>query len=126
MTNVRSASAGSNGAAGASARSSVASASRTGTASAKARSVGCIPRDVRTRSGSPSTEIALATRPVLFALARTLAVAPGGAARETLIADAFGARRVNESHRARLRVEIGRLRRALAPVAEIRATADGF
>src|SRR5437868_2091825 len=58
----------------------------------------------------------LARRPVLFALARALAEAwPGDVDRNTLIARAFGARRPNESHRARLRVEIGRLRARAAP-----------
>jgi hypothetical protein len=71
--------------------------------------------------------VALAKRPVLFALARTLAEAgPGGASRGTLLSHAFGARHADESHRARLRVEIGRLRTKLAPIADIRATGDGF
>lgn len=71
--------------------------------------------------------VALARRPVLFALARTLAEAwPGDAARGTLLARAFQARHADESHRARLRVEIGRLRAKLAPLADIRATDDGF
>jgi len=64
---------------------------------------------------------------VLFALARGLAEAwPGDAAREVLLASAFGARHADESHRARLRVEIGRLRRALRGIAGIRATPGGF
>lgn len=76
------------------------------------------------RSG---TVIGLSARPVLFALVRTLAQAwPGDARRATLLARAFGARHVDESHRARLRVEIGRLRKALSPVAGISATRDGF
>jgi DNA-binding winged helix-turn-helix (wHTH) protein len=71
--------------------------------------------------------ISLARRPVLFALARALAEAwPADVARETLLARAFGARHVDESHRARLRVEIGRLRRMLASLASINATARGF
>ena len=74
-----------------------------------------------------STVIPLATRPVLFALARTLAEAwPGDAPRDVLIARAFGSRFTDESHRARLRVEIGRLRAALRQVAEVRATKRGF
>jgi hypothetical protein len=69
----------------------------------------------------------LARRPVLFALARALAEAwPGDVDRQTLIARAFGARRPNESHRARLRVEIGRLRALVAPLARIEATSQGF
>lgn len=71
--------------------------------------------------------VSLATRPVLFALARTLAQAwPGGASRAALIARAFGSRFADESHRARLRVEIGRLRMALSPVARVTATQGGF
>ncbi|WP_413987725.1 helix-turn-helix domain-containing protein [Labrys okinawensis] len=71
--------------------------------------------------------IPLATRPVLFALARTLAEAwPGDVTRELLLARAFGARHADESHRARLRVEIGRLRSILHSVADISATKQGF
>jgi hypothetical protein len=69
----------------------------------------------------------LARRPVLFALARTLAEAwPGDVERETLIASVFRTRRPGESHRARLRVEIGRLRTLVAGLARIEATARGF
>src|SRR5512134_3532410 len=69
----------------------------------------------------------LARRPVLFALARALAEAwPGDVDRHALIARAFGARRPNESHRARLRVEIGRLRALVSALARIEATARGF
>jgi hypothetical protein len=69
----------------------------------------------------------LARRPVLFALARALAEAwPDDVDRRVLIACAFGARRPNESHRARLRVEIGRLRALVAALARIEATARGF
>jgi hypothetical protein len=73
--------------------------------------------------------ISLASRPVLFALAEALAeVSPDGQSRAALIERAFGARRITESLRARLRVEIGRLRRALEPLGEmsIEATAEGF
>jgi len=71
--------------------------------------------------------VALATRPVLFALARTLAESwPGDASRELLLARAFRARHADESHRARLRVEIGRLRAALQDVASVSATKRGF
>jgi DNA-binding transcriptional ArsR family regulator len=71
--------------------------------------------------------VRLSRRPVLFALLRGLAEAwPGDAARASLIERAFGARRINASHRARLRVEMGRLRRELRPLADIRATAGGF
>ena len=69
----------------------------------------------------------LARRPVLFALARALAEAwPGDVDRHSLIECAFGARHPNESHRARLRVEIGRLRALVADLARIEATARGF
>lgn len=69
----------------------------------------------------------LARRPILFALVRALAEAwPDDASREALIERAFGTQRPNESHRARLRVELGRLRRELRGLAEIRATARGF
>jgi DNA-binding transcriptional ArsR family regulator len=71
--------------------------------------------------------VRLARRPVLFALLCGLAEAwPAEAARQDLMGRAFGARRTNPSHRARLRVGMGRLRRALRPLAEIRATAGGF
>jgi len=69
----------------------------------------------------------LARRPVLFALARALAEAwPGDADRHALIERAFRTRRPDESHRARLRVEIGRLRALVAPLARIEASARGF
>jgi tetratricopeptide (TPR) repeat protein len=72
-------------------------------------------------------EVRLARRPVLFALLRSLAEAwPGEATRETLCERAFRARRINESHRARLRVELGRLRRELRSLADVRATPAGF
>src|SRR5690349_7633950 len=69
----------------------------------------------------------LTRRPVLFALARTLAEAwPDAADREALIADAFRTRHPDETHRARLRVEIGRLRALVAALAQIEATPRGF
>ncbi|MBR0784246.1 helix-turn-helix domain-containing protein [Bradyrhizobium iriomotense] len=71
--------------------------------------------------------VPLGTRPVLFALARLLAQAwPADVSRERLISGAFQARHVDESHRARLRVEIGRLRTQLKPLADISATRQGF
>ncbi len=73
------------------------------------------------------TVVSLTTRPVLFALARALGEAwPGDVPRDVLLARAFGARFVDESHRARLRVEVGRLRRMLRPLAGIAATRRGF
>jgi hypothetical protein len=71
--------------------------------------------------------ISLATRPVLFALARALAEAwPGDVERGVLLARAFHAKHADESHRARLRVEIGRLRAELRDLADISATEPGF
>ena len=73
------------------------------------------------------TVVSLAGRPVLFALARALGEAwPGDAPRDALIARAFGSRFTDESHRARLRVEVGRLRRKLRPLADVTATKHGF
>lgn len=77
--------------------------------------------------GTPGTRIALAGRPLLFTLARLLAEAwPADVPRTLLMARAFGARHADDSHRARLRVEIGRLRQLLLPVAELVATPQGF
>ncbi len=71
--------------------------------------------------------ISLASRPVLFALMRLLGETwPQDAYREALLVRAFRARKADESHRARLRVEIGRLREAIRPLAEIQATERGF
>lgn len=71
--------------------------------------------------------VALATRPVLFNLLQLLAEAwPGDVPRETLIARAFRLKLDDESHRVRLRVEIGRLRAALKPLAGITATSRGY
>ncbi|HEY3792716.1 MAG TPA: helix-turn-helix domain-containing protein [Bradyrhizobium sp.] len=73
------------------------------------------------------TIVPLATRPVLFALARALAEAwPGDVTRSVLLARAFRAKHADESHRARLRVEIGRLRAELRNSAEVSATERGF
>ncbi len=71
--------------------------------------------------------VSLATRPVLFALARALAEAwPADVPRSTLLARAFRAKHADDSHRARLRVEIGRLRAELRTLADVRATKRGF
>ena len=71
--------------------------------------------------------ISLARRPVLFALARALGESwPGDVARDRLVARAFGSKFVDESHRARLRVEIGRLRMLLRTLAAVSATKRGF
>jgi hypothetical protein len=72
-------------------------------------------------------DLSLARRPVLFVLVRALGEAwPGDVGREVLIARAFRTRRPDETHRARLRVEIGRLRALAKPFAHIDATARGF
>jgi hypothetical protein len=77
------------------------------------------------RSGE--TVVSLARRPVLFALARALGEAwPADLPREALVQRAFGAKHADESHRARLRVEIGRLRAKLRSLANVSATTQGF
>jgi hypothetical protein len=74
-----------------------------------------------------AVEIPLARRPVLFALVRALAEAwPQDAPRETLILAAFRIRHPDETDRARLRVEMGRLRTVLRGAAGVRATPRGF
>jgi hypothetical protein len=71
--------------------------------------------------------VSLTTRPVLFALARAMAEAwPEDVSRGTLLARAFHAKDADESHRARLRVEVGRLRAELAGQADVNATERGF
>lgn len=71
--------------------------------------------------------VPLATRPVLFALLLALAQAwPADVTRANLLSQAFGARFTDESHRARLRVEIGRLRTLMASMADIRSTHKGY
>jgi hypothetical protein len=81
----------------------------------------------RRAARSERREVRLARRPVLFALLRSLAEAwPGEATRELLCERAFRARRINESHRVRLRVELGRLRREIRSLADVRATPGGF
>jgi hypothetical protein len=73
------------------------------------------------------TVVSLATRPVLFALARALGEAwPADLPRAALIARAFRGKHADESHRARLRVEIGRLRTLLRTLAGVSATKQGF
>jgi hypothetical protein len=74
-----------------------------------------------------ATVVSLARRPVLFALARTLGEAwPADVPRSELVARAFRAKVADESHRARLRVEVGRLRAALGSLADVSATKRGF
>jgi hypothetical protein len=71
--------------------------------------------------------VSLASRPVLFAIARALGEAwPGDVSRETLLARIFRAKHADDSHRARLRVEIGRLRAVLRTLTEVSATKQGF
>jgi len=77
--------------------------------------------------GHGGSAVSLGTRPILFMLARVLAEAwPGDVARDVLVAAVFRAKRADESHRARLRVEMGRLRAVLRALADIRATRRGF
>ncbi|RDZ27267.1 helix-turn-helix domain-containing protein [Lysobacter silvisoli] len=69
----------------------------------------------------------LARRPVLFALLRALAEGyPGDVERNALIARVFRTRKPDDTHRARLRVEMGRLRKTIAAMAEIEATPEGY
>lgn len=71
--------------------------------------------------------VSLTRRPVLFALARLLGEAwPSDVSRDALIAEAFRTRFADESHRIRLRVELGRLRKALGTLAGVRATPRGY
>jgi transcription initiation factor IIE alpha subunit len=80
----------------------------------------CVVRDA-------NTTVSLAKRPVLFSLARTLAEAwPGDVPRALLVARAFRARSADESYRARLRVELGRLRTVLQKLADVKATREGY
>jgi tetratricopeptide (TPR) repeat protein len=74
-----------------------------------------------------SNIVSLASRPVLLTLVRSLGEAwPEDAAREELLLRCFRAREADEPHRARLRVEIGRLRDAIRSLARIHATERGF
>lgn len=71
--------------------------------------------------------VPLTSRPVLFALVRALAEAwPADVPRDTLVARAFRGKEADESYRARLRVEMGRLRSLLRPLAGVNATPRGF
>jgi hypothetical protein len=73
------------------------------------------------------TVVSLARRPVLFTLARALGEAwPADVSRGALVARAFRAKLADESHRARLRVEVGRLRAVLRTLASVSATKRGF
>jgi len=82
---------------------------------------------VREGGANGGAVVSLATRPVLFALARALGEAsPGDVPRSTLLARAFRAKHADESHRARLRVEVGRLRAELRSLVEVKATKQGF
>jgi len=73
------------------------------------------------------TVVSLVRRPVLLALARTLAeMWPDDVSRDDLVARAFGAKRADASHRVRLRVELARLRSVLQGLAGVSATRRGF
>jgi tetratricopeptide (TPR) repeat protein len=76
---------------------------------------------------TPRTQVSLAKRPVLFALARLLGEAwPGDVPRSILVSRAFRGKNADESYRARLRVEVARLRTALRTLANVSATEKGF
>lgn len=80
-------------------------------------------RAIHGRSGC----VGLARRPILFELGRALGEAwPDDVSRDQLIQRAFLTHAANESHRVRLRVELGRLRAALRDLARITATHRGF
>lgn len=69
----------------------------------------------------------LSGRPVLFSLLARLARDwPASVSREELIGAAFGPAKVDDSWRARLRVEIGRLRKISGPMASFQATKEGY
>lgn len=71
--------------------------------------------------------VSLVTRPVLLHLLVALAeAAPGDVGRDALITRVFGAKRIDDSHRVRLRVELGRLRKLVVKCADVRATPRGF
>jgi hypothetical protein len=76
---------------------------------------------------SERATIPLARRPILFALLLPLALAyPGDVPRDMLAQRAFATQRLNESHRSRLRVEVGRLRKALEGIVSLSATPSGY
>ena len=92
------------------------------------RATGALVVDASRRTLSAGAmRLPLARRPVLFALARALAEAwPNAVDRRVLIERAFRTRRPDETYRARLRVEVGRLRKLAKPLARIEATELGF
>ena len=84
-------------------------------------------RCVPSRLSAGATRLPLARRPILFALALALAEGwPNDVDRRVLIERAFRTRRPDDTHRARLRVELGRLRALSLPLARIDATERGF
>lgn len=90
-------------------------------------STACVVDACRLLVRRENTMVSLASRPVLFILARTLGEAwPDDVPRDVLIARAFRLKNPDDSHRARLRVEIGRLRALLRTLADVTATARGF
>jgi hypothetical protein len=71
--------------------------------------------------------VRLHTKPALFALLEKLARAwPASVPRDELAMRAFEVKKINPSHRSRMRVEIGRLRKELSGIAEPIATKDGY
>ncbi len=100
---------------------------RLGEVAALMRSGALVVDACRRGLGVGAAWLPLARRPVLFALAHALAQAwPSDVDRQALIAEVFRTRRPDETHRARLRVEIGRLRKLVAAVASLEATPRGF
>lgn len=80
-------------------------------------------RELRTRTAA----VSLSTRLVPFDLARELAATwPEPADRDALIRTVFGARRIRDSDRVKLRVEVGRLRPLIAAVAAVEPVGPGY
>jgi DNA-binding winged helix-turn-helix (wHTH) protein len=72
-------------------------------------------------------QVSFVRKPVLLELLCCLAEDwPQVVPRERLIERGFGARRSNETHRARLRVELGRLRRLLSGSGSVQAEGSGY
>lgn len=69
--------------------------------------------------------VVLRHRPVLMSLLVAIARA-GRRGADALVVDAFDVKKVNESHRARLRVELGRLRRVLPKALTIDHASEGW
>ncbi len=76
---------------------------------------------------SPRAAVSLASRPVLWKIARLLCESwPQATSRDVLRSEALEAKAANEAWRTRLRVEVGRLRKALSPIATIESADGGY